>query len=200
MPGTFRDLEKGLWGKASEPTIGGLGAKPTEWSGFSRSLIWLRNALGLFAGNVPNTIDETNVLPALDVFQGGYPFSVYVPTAGTITGIVGAFDFVVIDISQQVTQRLYAFEVVHSGAGALGTVPFQMTVITNTGQAIRIAQGTLAAGAVLPSIATLQDVFGARDIWLPPGFQLRLQGGVLGVNDTISFTANTQQIPAGFKP
>ena len=202
--GTFQDFEKLLWGKASKPAGGGT-PEPPSTSQFARSLNWILRAIGLQSPTPPGSLLVSQIVPTLDAFQDGWPFATYrAPQLLAVIGAAGAFSqLTLVAADEKLVQRLMALEIRHG----LGAAPIPMFVrigpVEFGGAAVRgtIAQFTLAPNAV----ATMVDIFGARDIVIPPGQSLTLESldvatpVALLAGETVAVqNGSVQRIPAGF--
>ena len=198
----WKEFERMVFGRSSAPSGGTVPPPVASLSPFRQSMAWIKSALGLQAGSPPQDLNVAQILPYLDAFQNGWPFANYVSTANAgaaLIGPIGVFTSnAIVFADNRFIQRLMAYEITHSGGAAPITAIFRVGAIPPAGVRAAIAQVVLAPGG---GKATMVDIFGARDIIVPPGMSLTVDGGgaALLAGESISFNGGLiQQIPAGF--
>lgn len=205
MSGSFRDLEKDLWGKASDPTGGGTPAPPQS-SNFNRPLNWLLRALRLQSPNPPGALKIDAVISAMDVMQSGWPFAQYFGFQRLYGPAIGAGDILVPGDANSITRLIYLSLI--NGPVGPATMRFLFTVPSpfspdpllpatsqNPGFPY-VCQATLAATGV----ATTVDILGGRDIIIPPGMTLATDITNIPAGTTVRLDCAYVRYPAGFRP
>ncbi len=176
---------------------------------FSRAPAWLIDAIGMKQEDVPNVIPERDVMPVLDVTEGGWGLAQTVRFSWSMAASTAATSFDL--LSGTATTAINAL-----GVPEEQYVLWGLTVLNNTadnGQ-VRLAidpPGAIPSIAletvVIPSSEGLQPTpnsrqfFGDRDYyWCPPGFRfiLRMEFAT-GVGETVDVAGVMSTYRSGFK-
>jgi hypothetical protein len=213
MP-THRELEKQIWGRASlgapVDTLPAIGPSP-----FRQPMAWLKQALGLQSGEPPQALNTSQILSAMDVTQGGWPFAKYEGIEMIVAGpVVGAWQINMIpaDATSQFVIQGLSIAGVATGVGIVGAPasiggagypsvpafgqPATTPPFTLGNPQARLFQFNIAPGG----IATTVDLLGARVVVIPPGFTLALafSTGIAG-GSQVAVDCAWARVPAGFK-
>lgn len=223
MAKSYGQLEEELWGHRAIPAPDDPGAV-TAPSRFKQPLQWVKQALGLQAGEPPQALDTSRIIAAMDVMQGGWPFAVLEGSGLSVAGLVaGAWrvNLTPADTTQQLVIETIAIEnqsAANPYAGTLRLASFAATAGAGSGIPVvgippqgGLAPATLANvgivnafvanwAAAAGGVTTTVDILGARQIIVPPGFVLQLTSVNLLAGDTLILDTTWNRIPAGFRP
>lgn len=221
---SFREMERQLWGKASEAGTTDQGPPPGP-SPFRQPMQWIKGALGLQSGEPPQALNTTQIISAMDVMQGGWPFAIYSSTGLAVAGPVGgAWRINLTDADSTALHVILTLAIRNQSAATTYAGVYRLSTMAATaggGSGIQVI-GIPAQGALAP--ATLADlgaaeavvanwsvapaaswdstvgILGARPLIVPAGMVLVANSANLLAGDTLEFHTTWAKIPNGFKP
>lgn len=169
------------------------------------ALTWLTAAFGLESPDLPSRLSKGEIIPVIDVGQGGwaaavsagnpFPHAQHTVAASSAAGTVDLVSLSNFATSKTPGSRIIWLSIAH--AGGAGALAVEFAMFHSDGTEVTLGQGSVAVGAKLSH----QQLFGSMyPIFCPMDYQLKLRHPGTGVGETLTVHHYRMTVGLGFKP
>lgn len=169
-----------------------------SYTSFLRLPNWMRAALQLRGDKVASQIENPNVKQVIDAFQNGWGVGEFPSFTTNLAGAVGLTNITNLAINPDVTRRIIAYSLTHTGGAASLDIVTSIVQLV-AGAAFAVAEYAVTAVAVGSTVGFAEISQGTPFI-VPPGWEFRTTVPALAGGELVSVRGVAIEFGAGFNP
>lgn len=157
---------------------------------------WLRRALGLTEPNLPIKLGTDDIMPVLDVLQGGWGRATWSHEQVTQPASTAqtSYDLVAVSTAANpLTRIILAMDIFHSGGGAPLTIEFLYREPVENLSTRRFAVASIVGSRVPVPLDT-------DFIRVPPGLSFQVRVPATGIGESVAVSAIVGTLAGGVRP